>query len=113
MACQQALAVRIRCNTLRAMPARPIYFFGRNASMMALVGQQLKAAGLNAHGFMDEAQLVAELEKGEARLLVIGGGVEDAPRERMRAYCAKHNVLMLEHFGGPAALVENIGTVLG
>lgn len=113
MASEWTLAVRVRCNTLRAMPARPIYFFGRNASMMALVGQQLKAAGLNAQGFMDEEQLVAELDKGEVRLLVIGGGVEDAPRTRLRAYCAAHNVLMLEHFGGPAALVENIGTVLG
>lgn len=113
MAAERALAVRFRCNTLRAMPTRPIFFFGRNASMMALVSQQLKAAGLNAKGFMDEEQLVAELGKGEVRLLVLGGGVEEAPRERMRAYCAKHNVLMLEHFGGPAALVENIGTVLG
>lgn len=113
MGTQRALAVRVRCNTLRAMPAGNIYFFGRNASMMVLVDQQLKAAGLNARGYMDEELLIAELDKGEARLLVIGGGVEDGPRARLRAYCAAHNVLMLEHFGGPAALIENIGTVLG
>ncbi len=80
--------------------------------MMALVDQQLKAAGLKAQGFMDEQLLMAELALGQARLLVIGGGVEEEPRARLRKFCMDNNVLMLEHFGGPAQLVENIGTVL-
>lgn len=95
------------------MSAHPIYFFGRNAAMMALVGQQLKAAGLNAQGFMDEDQLIAELDKGTARMLVIGGGVEEAPRMRLREHCATLNILVLEHHGGPGQLVEHIGQVLG
>lgn len=95
------------------MPTRQVYFFGRNAAMMALVDQQLKAAGIVATGHMDEAALLADLAKGDAKLLVIGGGVEDDARTRLREACAQHNVLVLEHFGGPGQLVENIGGVLG
>ena len=54
-----------------------IFYFGRNASMMALVGQQLAAAGMEAEGFMDEEKLTDRLNSGMAKLLVIGGGVED------------------------------------
>lgn len=94
------------------MPLRQVYFFGRNAAMMALVGQQLRAAGIRSTGYMDEAVLLADLAKGDAKLLVIGGGVEDEARTRLRVACARHNVLVLEHFGGPGQLVENIGDVL-
>ena len=89
-----------------------VFYFGRNDSMMALVGQQLLAAGLDAHGFRDEAVLVSELAKGEARLLVIGAGVEDEPRERLRALCAGHGILLHEHFEGPTALVEHVTRLL-
>jgi len=95
------------------MPTRRVYFFGRNAAMMALVDQQLKAAGITAVGHMDEAALLADLATGDAKLLVIGGGVEDEARTRLRAACERYNVLVLEHFGGPAQLVANIGGVLG
>lgn len=95
------------------MPDGSIYFFGRNAAMMALVDQQLKAAGLDAEGYMDKQLLMAQLDLGKAQILVIGGGVEDEPRARLRSYCTDHDILMLEHFGGPAQLVETIGSVLG
>ena len=81
--------------------------------MMALVDQQLKAAGLDAQGFMDEQLLLTELAHGKARMLVLGGGVEDEPRERLRSYCTEHHILMLEHFGGPGQLIQDIGSVLG
>lgn len=94
------------------MSSRRVYFFGRNAAMMALVDQQLKAAGITAVGHMDETALLTDLERGDARLLVIGGGVEDVAREQLRAACQRLNVLVLEHFGGPGQLVKNIGGVL-
>lgn len=81
--------------------------------MMTLVGQQLSAVGMNAEGFMDEAALQVELAKGDAKLLVIGGGVEDAPRERLKAFCKEHGILVLEHFGGPGQLPGTINEAIG
>ena len=81
--------------------------------MMALVGQQLKAADIHAQGFMDEEQLITEQEKGEGGLLIIGGGVENEARTRLRARCGTLNVLVLEHHGGPGPLVESISGLLG
>ena len=81
--------------------------------MMRIVDLQLKAAGVVAQGFMDEEELKAALDKGDARLLVIGGGVEDAPRARMKAYCAEKGILVLEHSAGPASLPGHIAQALG
>lgn len=80
--------------------------------MMALVGNQLKAAGIDAKGFMDEHLLTTELSLGNARMLVMGGGVEDDSRERMKAFCQANGIMVLEHFGGPASLPETIATAL-
>lgn len=90
-----------------------VFYFGRNDSMMALVGQQLKAAGLDAIGFRDEKVLEDELAKGEARLLVIGAGVEEAPRARLKAYCAARGILVHENSGGPGAMMEHVAKLLG
>ncbi len=90
-----------------------VFYFGRNDSMMALVGQQLKAAGLDAIGFRDEKVLEDELAKGEARLLVIGAGVEEAPRVRLKTFCAQHGILVHENSGGPGAMMEHVAKLLG
>jgi hypothetical protein len=90
-----------------------VCYFGRNAAMMALVGNQLKAAGIVAKGFMDEALLMQELDKGRTQLLVLGGGVEDGPRIRLKDQCVQRGILVLEHFGGPGSLPDNISTALG
>lgn len=95
------------------MAGERIYYFGRNPSMMALVGQQLKSAGYDPLPFRDEHELARALPTGDARLLVIGGGVEEEPREELKALCAKHGVLVFENFGGPTALVENLERMLG
>jgi TPP-dependent trihydroxycyclohexane-1,2-dione (THcHDO) dehydratase len=92
---------------------RRIFFFGRNAAMMALVGQQLSAAGMDAEGYMDEEQLSERLKQGGAGLLVIGGGVEDAARQRLKDLCAAHGVMVLEHHAGPGTLPESITGILG
>ncbi len=89
-----------------------VCYFGRNSAMMALVGNQLKAAGIHAKGFMDEAELKAELDLGHARMLVMGGGVEDEPRQRMKVFCEARGVLVLEHFAGPDSLPGTISEVL-
>ncbi len=90
-----------------------IFYFGRNASMMALVGQQLAAAGMEAEGFMDEEKLTDRLNSGMAKLLVIGGGVEDEPRQRLKHICAGKGILVLEHFAGPHSLPGSISEALG
>ena len=89
-----------------------VLFFGRNPAMMTIVDQQLKSAGINAQGYMNEGELEKALESGEARMLVIGGGVEDGPRERVKALCKKHGILVLEHSGGPQILPTNISEAL-
>ena len=92
---------------------RKILYFGRNAAMMALVGQQLTAAGMEAEGFMHEEKLTERLDAGNTKLLVIGGGVEDAPRERLKKICQANGILVLEHFAGPGKLPESISEALG
>lgn len=80
--------------------------------MMALIDRELSAAGLNADGFMDEEVLVEELQKGDIGLLIIGGGVEDAPRERLRKLCVSSGIKLHEHFAGPTSLVDSIASAL-
>jgi ribosomal protein L30E len=89
-----------------------ILLFGRNAAMMTLVERQLAAEGMNAVGFMDEEELIAELNQGNAHLLVIGGGVEDEPRARVKEYCHQKGIMVFEHSGGPQNLPGNIASVL-
>ncbi len=90
-----------------------IFYFGRNASMMALVGQQLTAAGMEAEGHMDEEIVMQRLQEGHAKLLVIGGGVEDETRQRLKEFCSEHGVLVLEHFAGPGSLPDSISQAIG
>lgn len=80
--------------------------------MMTLIERELSAAGIEATGFMDEALLASELQNNGTRLLIIGGGVEDAPRLRLRELCAAHGVKVHEHYGGPTALVDSIESAL-
>ncbi|HRH70243.1 MAG: hypothetical protein JNL43_13190 [Flavobacteriales bacterium] len=95
------------------MAGERIYYFGRNPSMMALVGQQLSSAGYDPLPFRDELELARALPTGDAKLLVIGSGVEDGPRLELKAMCEKYGVLVFENFGGPTSLVENLERLLG
>lgn len=95
------------------MEASTVLFFGRNPAMMRIVDLQLKAAGVEARGYLDEEELKSALDRGDARLLVIGGGVEDGPRARMKAYCEEKGILVLEHSGGPTSLPGHIAQALG
>lgn len=90
----------------------PIVYFGRNPSIMALVHHQLRSAGHVAEGFMEDAPLMARLENGPTALLILGGGVEDTPREELRALCAARGIRLLEHYGGPDQLIENVRAAL-
>ncbi len=89
-----------------------ILYFGRNAAMMALVGNELKAAGIAAEGFLDDAALMAAMQDRPVRLLVIGAGVEDGPRARLKEHCTARGVKVLEHFEGPGLLPAAIRRVL-
>lgn len=89
-----------------------ILLIGRNPAMLALVDQHLKAAGIVGIGHLEETTLLSDLETGATRLLVIGGGVEEELRERLRTECAKRNIAVVEHFGGPSGLVDQIRRAL-
>lgn len=89
-----------------------IVFFGRNPSIMALVRNQLHAAGYGSEGFLDDGALLSRLEHGDVALLVVGGGIEDGPREHLRTLCAARGIRLLEHYGGADQLVENVRNAL-
>jgi len=90
-----------------------ILFFGRNPAMMSIVDLQLKAAGIVATGYMDEDALVKAMDASPVHMLVIGGGVEEAPRARSKAICEARGILVLEHSGGPQHLPGNIKEAIG
>lgn len=90
----------------------PIVYFGRNPSIMALVHHQLRSAGHAAEGFMEDGALFARLEQGPTALLILGGGVEEGPRQELRSFCASRGIRLLEHYGGPNQLIENVRAVL-
>ncbi|MBL8009600.1 MAG: hypothetical protein JNJ64_03250 [Flavobacteriales bacterium] len=92
--------------------SEPIVYFGRNASIMALVHHQLRSAGHVAEGFMEDAPLFARLESGPTALLILGGGVEEGPRQELRTFCSARGIRLLEHFGGPDQLLENVRAAL-
>ncbi len=94
------------------MDHAPVLFFGRNPALMTIVDLQLKSAGIEAKGYMDEAELAAALREGHPRMLVIGGGVEEEARARVKALCQEHGVLVLEHSGGPQNLPDTISDAL-
>lgn len=94
------------------MEHAPVLFFGRNPAMMSIVDLQLKATGITAKGFIKLSELMAELEQGHAKMLVIGGGVEDAARAQLKTWCAANKVLVLEHSGGPQSLPDEIAGAL-
>lgn len=90
----------------------PIVYFGRNPSIMALVHHQLRSAGHAAEGFMEDDQLRARLDGGPTALLIVGGGVEEGPRQALRDLCAARGIRLLEHYGGPDQLIENVRAAL-
>ena len=89
-----------------------IVFFGRNPSIMALVRNQLAGAGYASEGFMDDGALLSRLEHPDVTLLVLGGGIEDGPRLKLRDICQRRGIRLLEHYGGPDQLVENVRRAL-
>ena len=89
-----------------------ILFFGRNPAIMSLVKLHIGASGHAVEGFLEERAITTRLRAGEVDLLVLGGGVEDGPRERCRRLCADLGVKLLEHFGGPDQLARHIRTAL-
>lgn len=79
---------------------------------MALVDLQMRSAGYKTEGYMEEDELRHRLEQSPVALLVLGGGVEDGPREQLRDYCQEKGIRLLEHFGGPDRLLENVRAAL-
>jgi hypothetical protein len=94
------------------MTTGSVIFFGRNPSIMALVKNQLSGVGYVAEGILEDEALMVRLAQGSVALLVIGGGIEDGPRLKLRDHCKEHGIRVLEHFGGPDQLVENVARAL-
>ena len=89
-----------------------IVFFGRNPSIMDLVKNQLMSAGYAAEGYLEDAPLLERLARGSVDLLVLGGGIEDGTRLRMRERCTELGLRLLEHYGGPDQLLANVSRAL-
>lgn len=89
-----------------------VVFFGRNPSIMALVKYQMASAGYLAEGFLEDGALIERLDQGGVALLILGGGVEEEARVPLRTYCEARDIKLLEHFGGPDRLLENVRAAL-
>lgn len=89
-----------------------VVFLGRNVSIMALVKHQLTSVGHRTEGYLQDDELMVRLEHGNVTLLILGSGVEDGPRNRFRTYCTEKEIPLLEHFGGPDQLIENVRVAL-
>jgi hypothetical protein len=82
-----------------------IGILGRHPSMMARALALAAAAGHEAVGELTDEAMVRHVEGGSLQALLIGGGVESASREAMRALAATHGVRLLEP-AGPGQLTE-------
>mgnify|MGYP003382063841 CR=1 FL=1 len=89
-----------------------ILFLGSNPSILALAEYHISRAGYQAEGFLEEDAVIQRLNAGGVMLLILGPGVEDGARVHMRTYCHEHAIKLLEHYGGPGALLESVETVL-
>jgi hypothetical protein len=76
-----------------------IGILGRQPAMMQRALALAAAAGHEAIGELSDAALARHLEGGALQALIIGGGVEPASREAMRALAATHGVRVLEPAG--------------
>ena len=79
---------------------------------MALVKHQLASRGHAVEGYLEEDDLYERLKQGPVAVLVLGPGVEQEPRARCRAMCAELVLPLVEHNGGPDALVRNVEEAL-
>jgi hypothetical protein len=94
------------------MSTSTIVFFGRNPSIMALVKNQLTGGGFVAEGFLEDAPLLERLAQGNVSLLILGAGIEDGPRLRLRERCTELDLRLLEFYGGPDQLMQSVQNAL-
>ena len=85
---------------------------GRSAEIMRRVVALLTGAGYEPIGHLEDAGALAAL--GDADVLVIGGGVEEPSRSRLRTAfrAARPGLPVIEHVGGPQGLLAHLAAAL-
>lgn len=89
-----------------------ILVLGRNPAIMERVTALLGAGGYVVQPCFTDDEARAALERGNLDGFLIGGGVEAASRAALAPVAAAHGVIVIEHFGGPHALLEHVEAAL-
>lgn len=90
-----------------------ILVLGRTPRIMERVTAMLSAAGCVVVACFTDEDAHTALERGELDGFLIGGGVEGPSRAALKAVAAAHGVVVIEHVGGPHALLEHVTRALG
>ncbi|WP_019635019.1 hypothetical protein [Actinomadura atramentaria] len=73
-----------------------VYVIGRGPQVVDLVVGAVRASGVEAAGAPTDEAALAALADGGVELLVIGGGVEEPSRVRLRADAKERGVTVVE-----------------
>jgi hypothetical protein len=103
--------IRGRAEEIARWRGRPVVLVvGRHAERMSAVRDLLDRGGYAVSGALVDAQVIARMQTDAPEVLVIGGGVEPASRAALTSAFAERRPgrAVVEHFGGPAGLVEAV-----
>lgn len=85
-----------------------ILVLGRHPGIMERVTAMLTAAGCAVVPCFTDDEARVALERGDLDAFLIGGGVEAASRAALVPLAAAHQVIVVEHTGGPNALLSHV-----
>jgi DNA-binding NtrC family response regulator len=87
----------------------------RRDYVLETVGGVLMRSGYSVLTAMDDEQVIKLLKLNLPDVLLIGGGVEPNSRLAFRRFIVSQmpQVKIVEHFGGPATLVSEVGQAIG
>jgi hypothetical protein len=89
--------------------------FGKHEYIVSNVKSQLERAAFKCSGSVVLAQALEYLKTNQPQLIVIGGGVD--PHDRIKIQnsikALELSTRVVEHFGGPATVLNEVRQVLG
>ncbi|MFN5621395.1 MAG: hypothetical protein ACK478_08840 [Flavobacteriales bacterium] len=91
-----------------------VLVFGKHDYIVTNVSTQLEKAEFKCSGSVVLAQALDYIKSNQPQLVVIGGGVD--PHDRIKIATAiksfSPETKMVEHFGGPATVLEEVRSTL-
>lgn len=84
-----------------------VLILGRQQFVMDKVLPLIRAENFDAVGVLTDEEAIENLRSGNFDVVAVGGGVESASREKIRAVADETNTKMLEIFG-PETLLPNL-----